>query len=384
MKGVLAVSRSIFTEEHELFRQSVRRFLAREVEPHYLEWEKNRTVPRAFWRGAAEAGLLCPAVPEAYGGAGGDYLFNAVVLEELVRIGATGLLGVSVHNDVVVPYFIRYGTEEQKRQWLPKMVSGEAIAAIGMTEPGAGSDVKGLRTTAKRAGSEYVIDGQKTFITNGQVADVIVLAAKTDPKAGAKGVSLFVVEADREGFRRGRKLDKVGQHASDTSELFFDSVRVPATNLLGEEGRGFAHLMENLPQERLAIAVIAAAHAEAALQWTIDYVKQRRAFDQTVFDFQNTRFKLAELKSEVTVGRVFIDTCLKAHAADDLDVPTAAMAKAWATDMACRVIDDCLQFFGGNGYMREYPIARAWTDARVQRIYGGTNEIMKELVARSL
>jgi alkylation response protein AidB-like acyl-CoA dehydrogenase len=384
MKGVVGLTRSIFTEEHELFRQSVRRFLARDVEPHYLDWEKSGMVPRSFWQGAAEAGLLCPAVPEEYGGAGGDYLFNVVVLEELVRIGATGILGISVHNDVIVPYFTRFGSEEQKRHWLPKMVRGEAIAAIGMTEPGAGSDVKGLRTSAKRDGNHYVIDGQKTFITNGQVADFLVLAAKTDPKAGAKGISLFIVEAEREGFRRGRKLDKVGQHAADTSELFFDSVRVPATNLLGEEGKGFAYMMENLPQERLAIAVIAAAHAEAALQWTIEYVKQRRAFDQTVFDFQNTRFKLADLKSDVTIGRVFIDTCLKAHLAADLDVPTAAMAKGWSTDMACRVIDECLQLFGGNGYMREYPIARAWIDARVQRIYGGTNEIMKELVARSL
>jgi acyl-CoA dehydrogenase len=323
-------------------------------------------------------------VPEVYGGAGGDYLFNAIVLEELVRAGATGLGGVSVHNDIVVPYIVDLGTEEQKRYWLPRMVSGEAVAAIGMTEPSGGTDLKGLRTTAKRDGNHYVIDGQKTFITNGQTADIVVLAAKTDPKAGSKGISLFVVEATREGYRHGRRLDKVGQHAADTAELFFDGVRVPADHLLGEEGRGFAHMMEKLPQERLAIAVIGAAHAEAAHAWTITYVKERKAFGQAVFDFQNTRFKLAEMAAEITLGRLFVDTCLKAHLQGTLDVPTAAMAKFWVTDMASRVIDECLQLFGGYGYMREFPIARAWIDARVQRIYGGTNEIMKELVARSL
>jgi acyl-CoA dehydrogenase len=384
MNSVVALSRAIFGEEHNIYRQSVRRFIEKSVSPHYERWEREGQVPRGFWTDAGAAGLLCPMVPEVYGGAGGDYLFNAIVLEELVRAGATGLGGVSVHNDIVVPYIVDLGTEEQKRYWLPRMVSGEAVAAIGMTEPSGGTDLKGLRTTAKRDGNHYVIDGQKTFITNGQTADIVVLAAKTDPKAGSKGISLFVVEATREGYRHGRRLDKVGQHAADTAELFFDGVRVPADHLLGEEGRGFAHMMEKLPQERLAIAVIGAAHAEAAHAWTITYVKERKAFGQAVFDFQNTRFKLAEMAAEITLGRLFVDTCLKAHLQGTLDVPTAAMAKFWVTDMASRVIDECLQLFGGYGYMREFPIARAWIDARVQRIYGGTNEIMKELVARSL
>ncbi|MHB1220341.1 MAG: acyl-CoA dehydrogenase family protein [Alphaproteobacteria bacterium] len=384
MNCVTSLSRAIFQEEHHIFRESVRRFLERTVVPHYPQWERGGRIPRSFWHDAGAAGLLCPMVPEAYGGAGGDYLFNAIVLEEIVKIGATGMGGISVHNDIVVPYFVNYGTEEQKRGWLPKMVSGEAVAAIGMTEPGGGTDMKAVRTTAKRDGNEYVIDGQKTFITNGQTADIVLVAAKTDPKAGAKGISLIVVEASRDGYKHGRQLDKVGQHAADTAELFFESVRVPVSNLIGEEGKGFAYMMEKLPQERLAIAVIAAAHAEAAYGWTVDYVKQRKAFDRTVFEFQNTRFKLAEMAADITAGRLFIDTCMKAHLTGTLDVPVAAMAKFWLTDMACKVIDDCVQLFGGYGYMHEYPIARAWIDARVQRIYGGTNEIMKELVARSL
>ena len=384
MNCVTSLSRSIFQEEHHIFRESVRRFLERTVVPHYPQWEREGRIPRSFWNDAGAAGLLCPMVPEAYGGAGGDYLFNAVVLEEIVKIGATGMGGISVHNDIVVPYFVDYGSEEQKRHWLPKMVSGEAVAAIGMTEPDGGTDVKAVRTSARRDGNEYVIDGQKTFITNGQTADIVLVAAKTDPKAGAKGISLIVVEASRDGYKHGRQLDKVGQHAADTAELFFESVRVPVSNLIGEEGKGFAYMMEKLPQERLAIAVIAAAHVEAAYGWTVDYVKQRKAFGQTVFDFQNTRFKLAEMAADITAGRLFIDTCMKAHLTGSLDVPVAAMAKFWLTDMACKVIDDCVQLFGGYGYMHEYPIARAWIDARVQRIYGGTNEIMKELVARSL
>ena len=384
MNSAVALSRTIFGEEHNIYRQSVRRFIEKNVSPHYERWEREGEVPRSFWTDAGGAGLLCPMVPENYGGAGGDYLFNAIVLEELVRAGATGLGGVSVHNDIVVPYLVDHATEEQKRHWLPKMVSGEAVAAIGMTEPDGGTDLKALRTAARRDGNHYVIDGQKTFITNGHVADLVVLAAKTDMRAGAKGISLFLVEAARDGYRRGRKLDKVGQHAADTAELFFDGVRVPAENLLGEEGKGFAYMMQKLPQERLAIAVIGAAHAEAAHAWTVEYTKGRKAFEKTVFDFQNTRFKLAEMAAEVTLGRLFVDTCLKAHQAGTLDVPTAAMAKFWVTDMASRVIDECLQLFGGYGYMREFPIARAWIDARVQRIYGGTNEIMKELVARSL
>jgi alkylation response protein AidB-like acyl-CoA dehydrogenase len=384
MNPATALSRAVFKEEHRIYRESVRRYLENEVAPHYEAWERAGEAPRSFWHDAGAAGLLCPDVPEEYGGPGGDYLFNAVVLEEITRIGATGLLGVSVHSDIVVPYFLAYGSEEQKAHWLPKMVSGEAVAAIGMTEPGGGTDVQAIRTTARRDGNEYVIDGQKTFISNGHTADFVLLAAKTDPTQKAKGISLLIVEAEREGFTHGRQLEKVGQHAADTAELFFESVRVPTANCIGEEGKGFAYMMEKLPQERLAIAVIAAAQAEAALQWTIDYVKDRKAFGRAVFEFQNTRFKLAEMAADVTLGRVFLDTCLAAHVNGDLDVPTAAMAKFWATDMACRVIDECVQLHGGYGYMREYPIARAWTDSRVQRIYGGTNEIMKELVARAL
>jgi alkylation response protein AidB-like acyl-CoA dehydrogenase len=384
MNPATALSRAVFKEEHRIYRESVRRYLENEVAPHYEAWERAGEAPRSFWHDAGAAGLLCPDVPEEYGGPGGDYLFNAVVLEEITRIGATGLLGVSVHSDIVVPYFLAYGSEEQKAHWLPKMVSGEAVAAIGMTEPGGGTDVQAIRTTARRDGNEYVIDGQKTFISNGHTAEFVLLAAKTDPTQKAKGISLLIVEAEREGFTHGRQLEKVGQHAADTAELFFESVRVPTANCIGEEGKGFAYMMEKLPQERLAIAVIAAAQAEAALQWTIDYVKDRKAFGRAVFEFQNTRFKLAEMAADVTLGRVFLDTCLAAHVNGDLDVPTAAMAKFWATDMACRVIDECVQLHGGYGYMREYPIARAWTDSRVQRIYGGTNEIMKELVARAL
>ncbi|MBT3401377.1 MAG: acyl-CoA dehydrogenase [Rhodospirillaceae bacterium] len=384
MNPVTAISRAIFKEEHRIYRESVRRYLEREIVPHYEKWEREGEVPRSFWHDAGGAGLLCPMVPEEYGGPGGDYLFNAVILEEFVRIGATGLLGLSVHNDIVVPYLVDYGSEEQKAHWLPKMVSGEAVAAIGMTEPSGGTDIQAIRTTARRDGNEYVIDGQKTFISNGHTADFVLLAAKTDPSQKAKGISLLIVESDRQGYARGRQLEKVGQHAADTAELFFESLRIPITNCIGEEGKGFAYMMEKLPQERLAIAVVAAAQAETALQWTIDYVKERQAFGRAVFEFQNTRFKLAEMAADTTLGRLFLDTCMEAHLTGDLDVPTAAMAKFWATDMACRVIDECVQLHGGYGYMREFPIARAWVDARVQRIYGGTNEIMKELVARSL
>lgn len=384
MNPATALSRAVFKEEHRIYRESVRRYLENEVAPHYEAWERAGEAPRSFWHDAGAAGLLCPDVPEEYGGPGGDYLFNAVVLEEITRIGATGLLGVSVHSDIVVPYFLAYGSEEQKAHWLPKMVSGEAVAAIGMTEPGGGTDVQAIRTTARRDGNEYVIDGQKTFISNGHTADFVLLAAKTDPTQKAKGISLLIVEAEREGFTHGRQLEKVGQHAADTAELFFESVRVPTANCIGEEGKGFAYMMEKLPQERLAIAVIAAAQAEAALQWTIDYVKDRKAFGRAVFEFQNTRFKLAEMATEIQVGRVFVDRCLELHLNKKLDVPTAAMLKYWGTDLQCKVLDECVQLHGGYGYMWEYPVARAWADARVQRIYAGTNEIMKEIIARSL
>jgi acyl-CoA dehydrogenase len=375
--------RPIFTPEHELFRDSVRRFVAEEVVPHHPDWEAEGIVPRDVWRKAGAAGLLCCTVPETYGGAGADFLYSAVVIEELARAGTSGP-GFSLQTDIITPYMLHYGSEEQKRDWLPRMVSGEAITAIAMTEPGTGSDLQGVRTTAIADGNEMVVNGQKTFITNGQNADLVIVVAKTDPSQGAHGTSLVLVETDRDGFSRGRNLDKIGLKAQDTSELFFDNVRVPRTHLLGEEGGGFKQLMQELPQERLVIAVGAVAAAEAALEGTLDYTRERQAFGQAIAEFQATRFTLAELKTEITVGRAFLDRCLDMHLAGQLDVPTAAMAKLWCTELQGRVIDQCLQLHGGYGYMWEYPIARAWADARVQRIYGGTSEIMKEVISRSL
>lgn len=371
------------TAEHEAFREQVRRFVAREIAPRHAEWEREGVVPRELWEKAGAAGMLCCGVPEAYGGPGGDFGFSAVVIEELARAGATGP-GFSVHSDIVAPYILNYGSEDQKRCWLPRLAAGTAIGAVAMTEPGAGSDLQGIATAARADGNHLVIDGSKTFVTNGQSADLIVVVAKTEPDRGAHGVSLVLVEADREGVSRGRNLEKVGLKAQDTSELFFDSVRVPRTGLLGEENRGFAHLMDELPQERLVIALGAVAAAEAAVERTVDYVKGRKAFGKALFEFQNTRFALAEARTETEVGRAFVDRCLAAHLNDGLDPATAAMAKMWCTDMQCRVIDACVQLHGGYGYMWEYPVARAWADARIGRIFGGANEIMKELIARSL
>lgn len=374
---------SPYTAEHEAFRDQVRRFVAREIAPRHEEWERAGVVPRDVWEKAGAAGLLCCEVPEEYGGPGGDFGFSAVVIEELARAGATGP-GFSVHSDVVAPYILRYGSEDQKREWLPRLASGAAIAAIAMTEPGAGSDLQGIRTTARADGNHLVVDGRKTFITNGQSADLVVVVAGTDPARGAHGTSLVLVEADREGFSRGRNLEKVGLKAQDTSELAFDGVRVPRTNLLGEENRGFAHLMSELPQERLVIALGAVAAAEAAVEWTVDYTARRRAFGKALAEFQNTRFALAEAKTETAAARAFVDRCLAQHLDGGLDAAAAAMAKLHCTEMHCRVVDACVQLHGGYGYMWEYPVARAWADARVGRIYGGANEIMKELVARSL
>jgi acyl-CoA dehydrogenase len=329
------------------------------------------------------AGLLCCAVPEEYGGPGADFSYSAVVLEELAKANASGP-GVGVHSDIVTPYILHYGSDEQKQEWLPKLVSGEAVGAIAMTEPGTGSDLQGVRTSAIEDGNHLVVNGAKTFITNGQQADVIIVVVKTDPSQGAHGTSLVLVEREREGFSRGRNLEKIGLKAQDTSELFFDNVRVPKTNLLGEEGRGFEYLMSDLPQERLIIALGAVAHAEAGLDWTIEYVKGRKAFGKAIGDFQNTRFRLADVKTEVTIGRAFVEQCLEKHMNGGLDPTTAAMAKLWTTEMENRVLDICLQLHGGYGYMWEYPIARAWADARIARIYGGTNEIMRELIGRSL
>jgi acyl-CoA dehydrogenase len=377
------LTRTIFGEEHELFRDQARRFLEEEVIPHHAAWEEAGIVPRAVWRQAGAAGLLCPAIPEQYGGGGGTRLHSAVLIEETARAGASGL-GFGLHSDIVAPYILAYGTEEQKKTWLPKLATGEAVGAIAMTEPGAGSDLQAVRTTALREGDELVINGSKTFITNGQNADLVIVVAKTDPAQGAKGISLVLVETDRPGFKRGRNLEKIGLKAQDTSELFFDNLRVPASNILGGEGKGFFLLMQELAWERMIIAIAAVAGAEAALDWTLTYTKDRKVFGQRVIDFQHNRFKLAEIKTEVQVARVFVDRLLGLLMEEKLDAATAAMAKYWTTDLHCKMIDECLQMFGGFGYMWEYPIARAYADARVSRIYGGANEIMKEIIGRTL
>ncbi len=374
---------SFYTPEHEQFRDTCRRFFEKEVKPFHAQWEEDGIVPKALWHKAGEQGMLCMDLPEADGGLGADWLHNVIMIEEQGRIVASGP-GFSLHNDIAIPYFKNYATAEQKKRWVPGMVSGKTITAIAMTEPGTGSDLQAVRTTARREGDEYVINGAKTFITNGQNADLIIVVCKTDPSAGAKGTSLICVESDRAGFRRGRNLEKIGLKAQDTSELFFDDVRVPVSNLLGKEGQGFAQLMNQLPQERLVIAVQALAAIEAALVHTIAYVKERKAFGKSILDFQNTRFKLAELKTKATVARVYVDDCVAKHLRGELTVADAAMAKYWTSDLQCALIDECLQFHGGYGYMWEYPIARLYADARVQKIYGGTNEIMKELIGRTL
>lgn len=371
-----------YRSEHRSFRDAVHRFVAQEIAPRHAEWENSGHVPREVWKKAGELGFLCPAVPEDYGGAGADFLFSVIVTEELARAGATGPI-FYLHSDIVAPYLIHYGTEEQKARWLPRMVSGETITGIAMSEPGGGSDLAALRTRARRdASGGWTLSGQKIFISNGQVGNLFVVAAKTDPALGHKGISLFLVEADRPGFVRGRRLEKIGMHAQDTSELFFDEVKLPAGALLGEEGCGFAYMMSELPQERLMVAIAAVAAAEAGLEWTLEYTRGRNAFGGPLTNLQHVRFELAELKTEVTVGRGFLDSCILHHLKEELDTATASMAKYWLTEMQFQVLDRCVQLFGGYGYMREYPIARAWADARVQRIYGGTTEIMKEVIAR--
>jgi alkylation response protein AidB-like acyl-CoA dehydrogenase len=379
----VASPRTIYQEEHELFRKTVAAFIEREIAPHYERWEKEGQVSREVWRKAGEARLLLTDVPEEYGGAGADFLYSAVMIEEMAKRVFTAP-GFRLHSDIVAPYILNYGSEAQKRRWLPGMAKGEVITAIAMTEPGTGSDLQAVRTTALRRGNELVVNGQKTFITNGGLADLIVVVAKTDTSAGAKGVTLVLVESGRPGFRRGRNLKKIGQNAQDTAELFFDQVHVPAGNVLGEEGGGFGYLMTQLPRERLLVAIGSVAIMEAALAWTIDYTRNRRAFGKPIAEFQNTRFKLAEVKTEVTVARVFLNHCLELFLAGELDAATAAMSKWWLSELDNKVLDTCLQMFGGYGYMLEYPIARAFADARVHRIYAGTTEIMKELVARSL
>ena len=377
------IERTLFREEHNIFRESVRRFVEREIVPFHAQWERDGIVPRELWSKAGAEGLLCCTVPEQYGGLGLDYLFDVVVFEELWRVGASGP-GFLIHTDLVATYILSFGTEEQKRTWLPKMVRGEAIGSLGMTEPHAGSDLKAIRTRATRDADDYVINGQKVFISNGQLCDILVLATKTDSQAGAKGITLFLVEGDREGFRRGKNLEKLGMHAQDTSELFFDNVRVPASNMLGQEGRGFAHMMTKLAQERLAQAIRSALVTETIIEWTVDYTSQRKAFGKTIADFQNTQFKLAELQTEATVARVFTDKCIDLFMRGKLDPVEAAMAKLFTANLHCKAADECLQLFGGWGYMWEYPIARAYADARVIKIAGGSIEIMKTIIAKRM
>ncbi len=377
------IERTLFREEHNIFRESVRRFMQREIVPYHAQWERDGVVPRDLWLKAGAEGLLCCTAPEAYGGLGLDYLFDVIVYEELWRVGASGP-GFLIHTDLVATYILSFGTEDQKRRWLPRMVSGEAIGSIGMTEPHAGSDLKAIRTRAVRDGDDFVINGQKVFISNGQLCDVVVLACKTDSAAGAKGITLFLVEATREGFRRGRNLEKLGMLAQDTSELFFEDVRVPATNRLGQEGGGFGHMMTNLAQERLAQAIRSATVAETVIEWTVDYTAKREAFGQTIADFQNTQFMLADLKTDATVARVYTDKCIELFMRGKLDPVDAAMAKMFTSNLHCRVVDECLQLFGGWGYMWDYPIARAYADARVVKIAGGSIEVMKTIIARQM
>ncbi|MBK6280199.1 MAG: acyl-CoA dehydrogenase family protein [Gammaproteobacteria bacterium] len=377
------IPRTLFSDEHEIFRATVGRLLDEECVPHHESWEEQGHIDRAAWLKAGEQGLLCPTVPEEYGGLGTDFLYNVVVDEEIARRGLSGI-GWGLHSDIVAPYIVNYGSAEMKRRFLPKMISGEMIGAIAMTEPGAGSDLQGVKTTAVRDGDHYVINGSKTFITNGYLADLVIVVAKTDPAGGAKGTSLILVEAGTPGFSKGRKLKKVGMKAQDTSELFFEDVRVPCANLIGEEGMGFVYLMQELPQERLTVGISAVAGAEAILAQTVAYVKERKAFGKPVAAFQNSQFKLAEMDSELTAMRVFIDRCIELHLQGKLDVPTVAKSKLLSTDLQCKIIDECVQLHGGYGYMWEYPVARAWADARVQRIYAGTNEVMKVIISRAL
>jgi len=381
------IERTLFSTEHEALRDSFRRFMDKEIAPHHERWEEQGYVDRALWNKAGENGFLCMTMPEAYGGAAGDKLYSIVQMEELARGGYTGV-GFGLHSEIVAPYILHYGSEEQKQRWLPRLATGELVGAIAMSEPAAGSDLQGIRATALRqADGSYLLNGSKTFITNGWHADLVIAVAKTDPHAGAKGTSLMVVERGMKGFEHGKRLKKVGLKAQDTAELFFDNVRLPPESLLGGEAyenKGFVCLMEQLPWERLQIAVSAVASAQAAIDTTVHYVKARQVFGQPVAAYQNTRYTLAELQTQVQVARVFVDKCIELLCAGRLDTATASMAKYWTSDLQCSAIDACVQLHGGYGYMWEYPVARAWADARVQRIYGGTNEIMKEVISRAM
>ncbi|HEX4061915.1 MAG TPA: acyl-CoA dehydrogenase family protein [Streptosporangiaceae bacterium] len=378
------MERDIFTEEHVAFRDLVRSFIAKEIAPHHEEWERDGMVSRDVWLAAGRAGLLGIEIDEKYGGGGNDdYRYYMILGEELSRAGAYGP-GFAVHNDIIGPYFQRLGTPEQCERWLPGYCSGETITAIAMSEPGAGSDLQGMRTSAVRDGDHYVLNGQKTFISNGQLCDLVIVAARTDPEAGYRGISLLVVERGMAGFERGRNLDKLGMHAQDTSELFFNDVRVPAENMLGTEGGGFIGLMQNLPRERVAIGTSALAGAEQMFEMTLDYCKQRQAFGRPIGKFQHNRFVLAEMATEITVARAFTDRCVTEHNEGKLNTEEASMLKWWNTELCNKVVDRCLQLHGGYGYMREYAVARAFADGRAQTIFGGTTEIMKEIIGRGL
>jgi alkylation response protein AidB-like acyl-CoA dehydrogenase len=379
----LVIPRTLFSPEHETFRDSVRRFMQQEVAPNDERWQEQGFADKEIWRKAGANGFLCPTMPPEYGGAGADKLYSVVLMEEQARAN-NSTLGFGLHSEIVAPYLLAYGSEHLKHKYLPAMASGGMIGAIAMSEPGAGSDLQAVKTVAVKKNGSYVLNGSKTFITNGWNCDLVIVVAKTDPGKGAKGTSLLVVDTSMKGFTKGKRLKKVGLKGQDTAELFFDNVEVPAQNLLGQENNGFIYLMQELPWERLQIAIGAAAKAEAAIEWTRAYVTERKAFGKPISAFQNTRFKLAELATEVQVARVFVDRCIELVLQKQLTPENAAMAKYWVSDLECKVIDECLQLHGGYGYMWEFPIARAYVDARVQRIYGGTNEIMKELISRSL
>ena len=376
----------IYTEEHEMFRKALRKMLDKEAYPYFEQWEKDRDIPRDFWLKLGENGFLCPMVSEEYGGLALDFGYSAILTEELERVGAGLASGISLHSDIVTPYIEAYGTAAQKEKWLPKSVTGEYISAIAMTEPGAGSDLAGIQTTAKKDGDFYILNGEKTFITNGIHADYVVVVCKTDPQAspGYKGVSLLIVESGTPGFKRGKKLDKIGMHSADTGELIFEDVRVPAKNLLGEENRGFYYLMEKLQQERLIVALETQIEAECCLKLTVDYVKERKAFGSRIADFQNTQFKLAEMATEIDLGRTYVDSLIAKHIAGQDIVKEVSMAKWWISEMAKRVVADCLQLHGGYGYMEEYEIARRYRDIPVAAIYAGTTEIMKGIIAKQI
>ncbi len=377
------IPRTLFSSDYDLFRETVRRFISKEIEPHYADWEKAGMVPREVWLKAGEVGLLCPTVPEEYGGPGGDFLHSVIITEEMARAGAMAPT-FYLQSDIVAPYVLHFGTEEQKHRWLPLMASGEVVAAVGMSEPSGGSDLQNLKTAAVREGDDFVVNGQKVFITNGHSADLLVLACRTEGVPGAKGVSLLLVETDTPGFDRGRRLEKMGCKAQDTSELFFADMHVPVGNLLGEPGKGFYHLMTELAQERLVQAVRAVASSEAAIDWTVEYVRDRKMFGKTLAGFQNTQFVIAQLHSDVLAQRVFLDRCIELHLTGELDPVDAAKVKMVTTQLQGRVMDECLQLFGGWGYMWEYPIARAFVDARMSRVGGGAIEVMKQIIGRSL